>query len=474
MLHTRGNRRDFDRWAEAGNYGWSYQDVLPYFIKSEKANIGKFSDSPYHNRNGPYSVSFASASSQTGEAFIKANKILGMREIDYNGEESLGVAYVQSNTLNGRRHSTYRAFIEPVLRRPNLHIMLNTKVTRILIDPATKTAFGVELVRHNSKRRVIAIKEVILSSGAFHSPQLLTLSGIGLHKDLSRIGVPVIQELPVGYNMHDHPTFSELFFITNVTSNYFNPVTIGNLLLEFSQGRGLLALPGGAEALSFITTPTPNSRGKNVPDIELILAPGSLAVDRGFGVINAGRLKREIYDVVYKPVERTKYFTFIISLLLFHAGSIGRVEINDPNPFSAPKLHGNYFQDPNDIESLLHGVRYALKLIQTEPFRRLGVRLHDIPNPYCKHIHFGSDDYWRCVLRVMSFSIQHQAGTCKMGPASDRSAVVSPELKVHGIQKLRVVDTSVIPESPSAHTNAISVMLGEKTADMIKREWRNY
>jgi choline dehydrogenase-like flavoprotein len=473
LLHTRGNKRDFDRWSEAGNYGWSYDEILPYFMKSEKANLGQYSDSPYHNRNGPLSVTFNSMKTPLAEAFVKANKMMGMNEVDYNGDKQMGVSYVQANTIRGRRQSAYKAFLEPVLDRSNLHIMINTKVTKVLIDPQKKVAYGVEFARNNKKYRATAKREVILSSGTFHSPQLLTLSGVGLKHDLHRIGVPLIHQLPVGRNMHDHITFSELTFVTNKT-NDFNFLSYINSFFEFvQQGKGMMTLPAGVEALSFIKVPTNNSYGPDVPDIELVATPGSVHMDYGFGITRGGKMKRELYDQVYKPLEKTKFYTFLISLMLFHPKSVGHVEIPDRNPFSHPKIHPNFFKTNDDIETILHGIKYVLKLVQMEPYKSLGARLHSIPMPPCSHHHFMSDNYWRCVIRMMAFSIQHQVGTCKMGPVSDPNAVVSPELKVHGIKRLRVVDTSIIPEAPTAHTNAISVMIGEKAADLIKSEWKN-
>lgn len=471
LIHTRGNKNDFDRWAEAGNAGWSYDEVLPYFLKSERANLGKFSDSPYHNKNGPWSVSLNSVKTSLVDTFMRANKALGMNEVDYNGDKHIGVSYAQANTFCGRRHSAYRAFIEPILSRPNLHIMLKTRVTKILIDPLSKTAFGVEFDRKKKKYRAKAKREVVLSSGPFHSPQLLTLSGIGLKPDINRIGVPLIHELPVGRNMHDHITLSELTFITNASSR-MNVPTYVKEALQYIHGKGLLTLPSGVEALGFIKAPSNNTRGPQVPDVELIFVPGSINFDFGIGAVKGGRMRQEIYDKVYKPLENLKKETFLISLMLFHPKSVGRVEIRDANPYSDPKIYPNFFSHPDDIETLLHGLKYVLKLIKTEPFASLGTRLHSIPYPYCDHIHFGSDNYWRCVIRLMAFSIQHQVGTCKMGPPNDPTAVVSHELKVHGIHQLRVVDTSIIPEAPTAHTNAISVMVGEKAADLVKKEWR--
>jgi choline dehydrogenase-like flavoprotein len=473
MVHTRGNKNDFDRWSQAGNYGWSYDEVLPYFLKSERANLGRYNDSPYHNKNGLWSVSFNPYRTPLAVGFIEANKQMGLDEIDYNSHTQMGVGYVQANTLHGRRHSAYRAFIEPILNRQNLHIMINTKVTRILIDPIKKEAYGVEFIRNHKRYRVTARKEVILSSGTFHSPQVLTLSGVGLKEDLQRLDVPQIQNLNVGQNMHDHLVFAEMTFITNRTAPS-GVMTYVNSFFQYLQGRGMMTLPAGVEALGFIKTPNFNneSRGDNVPDLELVFAPGSVHLDRGFGIMNGGRMKRDIYDRVYRPLEGTRFQTFLISVMLFHPQARGRVEIKDRSPYSNPKIYSNFFQNDIDVEKILHGVKYVMKLAETEPFKKAGARLHSIPNPYCQHFKFASDDYWRCVIKIMSFSIQHHVGTCKMGPKEDKTSVVSPELKVHGIKYLRVVDTSIVPEAPSAHTNAISVMIGEKASDLIKTDWK--
>lgn len=458
-MHTRGNPRDFDRWAEAGNYGWSFKEVLPYFMKSERANIGKYTNSPFHNKKGLWGVSMNTERTPFAEAFMDANKMMGLQEVDYNSDRNMGVSYVQSNIINGQRHSAYKAFIEPILRRPNLHILVNTRVTKILIDPTTKNAYGVRIHRNNKNYNVLAKREVILSSGTFHTPQVLTLSGIGKRENLQQLGIPLIKDLNVGENMHDHVAFAELAFVTNKTIDFPFMLYLDNFFKYFS-GRGLMTFPSGVEAFSFIKVPTSNSFGPSVPDIELIFTPGGVHLDRGFGIINGGRMQREIYNSVYKPMERMRNDIFLISLMLFHPKSTGRVKIPSTNPLDDPIIYENLLDDPEDVESILYGIKYVLELVKQEPFQRFGARLHSIPHPLCAHIHFASDNYWRCVIRHMAFSIQHQVGTAKMGPYTDRTAVVDPQLRVHGVSRLRVVDTSIVPESPTAHTNAISVMIG--------------
>lgn len=477
MMYSRGHRNDYDRWAAAGNNGWSWAEVLPYFLKSERSTLTRGSNSKYHNRNGWLSVEYIPWRSQITKAFVEAHKYFGLKQVDYNSGEQIGVSYLQANTKNGRRHSAYRAMLEPILNRPNLHIMLNTRVLKLLINPKTKIAFGVEILRHGIHQRVKATKEVILSAGPFSTPQLLMLSGIGMKKEMKRLGIPLIQELAVGASLIDHLSYLGPTFIVNTTGQSFNVQSAftssgPGFMIDYLNGRGPLTVPGGVEALSFIKTNASDNRGPTVPDIEVIFVSGGFQSDGGSGISKGLRIKKEIYDAVYKPIEDRSIDSYSTMLMLFHPKSIGYIKLKNSNPFSHPLLYPNYFKNLDDVETLLDGIKFALKLAKTPPLQKLGARIHAIPIPDCAHIHFGSDNYWRCTLHVMASTLHHQLGTCKMGPASDPQAVVSPELKVYGIRGLRVVDTSIIPEAPTSHPNAQSFMIGEKAADMIKSEWR--
>lgn len=473
MIYNRGHRNDYDRWAAAGNNGWSWKEVLPYFLKSERSSLKNLWNSPNHNSKGELGVEYNRHRTVIGEAFVNANKYLGQPEIDYNSGSNLGVSYMQGNTLNGMRHTAYRAFVKPILHRPNLHIMINTRVTKLLIDPTTKTAFGVELLRNRRRMTIKARKEVILSSGTFHSPQLLMLSGIGMRSDLQKFNIPVIHELPVGKIMSDHLCHYGPTFVLNTTGNSFslNDIFEPRHIGEYLHMKGPLTVIGGNEALSFIKTKSGINRGHDVPSIEVIALSASLHSDYNVAARGIG-IKREIYDAVYRPLTLSRIDTITLCIMLFHPKSIGYLELRDANIFSSPKFYTNFLKHPEDVETMLEGIKFTLRLLQTPQFQRLGARLHSIPLPPCAHIHFGSDDYWRCSIRTISSTLHHQVGTCKMGPVNDRTAVVSPQLKVHGIHKLRVVDTSIIPESPTGHTNAASYMIGEKAADLIKQEWQ--
>jgi choline dehydrogenase-like flavoprotein len=246
MLYTRGSKEDFDHWVKLGNYGWDYDEfVLPAFKKHEKAMLKYYYKTNYHNDSGLLSVEHNPYKTPIADIFVEGNKAMGLKEIDYNSDENIGVSHLQANTQKGQRHSAYKAFIKPALKRQNLHIMLNTRVTKVLIDPKTKVAYGVQMLRKNRRMVVTARKEVILSAGSFHSPQLLMLSGIGPKADMERIGVPLLQDSPVGKEMYDHISFPGLLFITNLTNPRSDLLATQNMIarmLEYSRGEGYMTV----------------------------------------------------------------------------------------------------------------------------------------------------------------------------------------------------------------------------------------
>lgn len=258
MLYQRGHKKDFDGWAAAGNDGWSYNEILPYFLKSER--VDPYLDgmeSEYHGRKGYLSVENARYKTPLVRAFIDAGRELGYKNSDPNGESLLGFSRVQATLRNGRRCSAAKAFIRPVIHRDNLHISMRSWVTKIIIDPLTKIATGVEFVKNKKRYRVRTRKEVILSAGTIASPQLLMLSGVGPREHLQSLNIPVVRDLKVGYNLQDHVSFNGLEFLVNqpVTlseGNLQNPIHILNYVLR---GSGPYTIPGGAEGFAFVKTP---------------------------------------------------------------------------------------------------------------------------------------------------------------------------------------------------------------------------
>lgn len=476
MIYNRGNRRDYDNLAAAGNPGWSYEEVLPYFLKSEAAVLNGLGNSRYHNTTGPLSVQHLRYRSQILEAYINGAQEAGHRlNNDYNGESQLGVSYLQANTRNGQRFSASRAFLQPIMQqRRNLDVFTYARVTRVIIDPVTKTATGVQFYYNENLYTFRASKEVILSAGSFNSAQLLMLSGVGPSDNLQAIGVDVIQDLPVGRRIYDHVSHFGPTFVTNTTgqtimSNRATP----SIILRFLAGAAdtFLSSPGTVEALTFIKIPN-STLPDDLPDVELIFATGSLASDNGIGMKMGGNIKDEIYDRLYRDFERTGQDHFTILVMPFHPKSVGRMWLTSRNPLQWPTIDPNYFDDPSDVEEMLAGIKAAIRITQTPAMRRIGTQLLNRVMPGCEQHTFASDDYWRCSIRTMTYTLHHQVGACRMGPANDPKAVVNPKLQVHGIRNLRVIDVSVLQRTPTAHTHAAAVMIGEKGSDLIKEAWQ--
>ena len=409
------------------------------------------------------------------DAFLEAGRILGSPTVDYNSPEQLGFGYVQTNTRNGRRLSSAKAFLRPNKRRPNLHILPETIVTRVLIDKRTRNAYGVEYVRNRLKNKVRARREVILSAGPIASPQLLMLSGVGPKKHLRSHGISVIQNLPVGQRLYDHITYPGLMVTINTTNVAINENRDGNVpnfLGWLQNGDTIVASPGGVEGIGYIKTPLSNEQG-SIPDIEFISLGGALTADGGASGSKAVRrgmmISAELFDKAFGAIDNQEAWS--VFPMLLHPKSVGYLELKDKNPFSYPLLYGNYFTHRIDIATMIASIRYVQDLIATPPFQRFGARLHKADFLTCRGLAYDSDEYWECALRTLTITLHHQIATCRMGPVSDPLAVVDPELRVHGINNLRVVDSSILPRTVSVHTHAPAVMIGEKAADMIKNTW---
>lgn len=474
MIYSRGNRRDFDRWEKAGAKGWSYADVMPYFLKSERANLKGLESSPYHNRSGLVNVEDVQFRTQFAHSFVDGAQEAGHRLTDYNGKSQLGVSYVQATTMNGRRYSAATAYIKPIAKaRKNLHIITSAKVTQILIDPKTNTAFGVQFLHRRILYNIMARKEVILSAGVFNSPQLLMLSGIGPADNLKAIGVQIKKELPVGKILYDHMCHFGPTFVTNTTGQtiYAKRIDFGDIrAFRSGDSSSVLSSIGGVESLTFIKVPQ-SKQPKDLPDIEILTVAGSLASDEGPGSKEGANFKDDLYDILYQPLVKNLQEHFSVIIMQLHPKSFGRLWLHSRNPNEAPKINPNYFENDKDIEFLLEGIKESIRISQTSTMQKIGTRLHRVPVPGCEELPFASDDYWRCSIRTMSYTLHHQIGTCRMGSESDPTTVVNSQLKVHGIGRLRVVDTSIIPFPPSGHTMALSYMIGEKAADMIRGDW---
>ncbi|XP_008484816.2 glucose dehydrogenase [FAD, quinone]-like [Diaphorina citri] len=478
MIYTRGNKKDYDTYEAAGNKGWGYDSVLKYFLKSEN-NTSEFLDADIHSREGPLKVTNIPYQNLLTEKFTQATCELGYRIYDYTGIEPAteGFSKLQSTLSKGQRYSANRAYLKSVKKRTskNLHISIFSHVTRILVDPKTKRAHGVEFQKNGVKRIVLAKKEVILSAGAIGSPQILMLSGIGPEEHLREFDINVVSNLKgVGQNLNDHHSFFGITFLMNRTNT---GSTIEKKVLNIDQflkwlklGRGPLSAPGGVTGIGYLNTK--NNTDKSYPDTEYLFTIGSFNSDAGRILRKSMNIRKDVYDSIYGNINNRESWSIIPVVL--RPKTRGSIKLKSKNPFKYPKLYYDFFQYEEDADVMLEAIKNVIKISETEAFQSIGSQIHKTPIRDCAHFEFGCDDYWRCAMKYFTSSLYHQSGTCKMGPQSDPDAVVNDQLQVYGVTNLRVVDASIFPIVPSAHLYAPTVMVGEKASDMIKETWKNY
>ena len=447
MAYVRGNRFDYDEWAALGNAGWGYDDVLPYFIRSEHNEQYDQLDSRYHGNSGPLNVTYATRfQTPLAGAFVDSCIETGIpANTDYNGAEQGGAGLFQFTIKDGRRHSAATAFLKPALNRPNLNVITRAHTTQILLQQ--DRAVGVEFITgKNQTQQATARKEVIVSAGAFQSPQLLMLSGVGPVDALRSAGVAVKKELPgVGQNLQDHlfSGVSSLCSQRGVSANsHISPLNqLKALATFFISGKGPMT-SSPLEAVAFLKTEYATSG----IDMQLHFAPVHFGSDG----------KADFYDLATYPT--TDGFTILPTLL--KPKSRGYVGLRSGNPLDAPVIQPNYLAEETDRRVLLSGLRKTIEVMQTDAFRRYS---QGISIPTARD---SDDDLWQHVLSILE-TVYHPVGTCKMGPASDEMAVVDANLRVRGIENLRVVDASIMPTIVSGNTNAPVIMIAEKAADLI-------
>ncbi|CAH1731842.1 unnamed protein product [Aphis gossypii] len=470
MLYARGNQMDYNNWAIEGNPGWEYHDVLQYFKKSEDNQNPSLTQSPYHSIGGYLTVSEAPYKTPLANAFIAAGREMDYNIRDINGEHQLGFMIPQGTIRRGTRCSTAKAFLAPARLRKNLHVSINTHVTRLIIDPHTKITTGVKMMKNNKLYTVKAQKEVLLSAGSINSAQLLMLSGIGPINHLAKMGIPIIADLDVGQNLQDHIGFGGLTFLINEKVSLTQQKAEKTLsILDYaSMGEGPLTIMGGVEGLAFINTKYANL-SFDQPDIGLQFMSGSTNSDSGVPLWKAHGLKEEIYNSIYKPIHNEEVWSAIPMLL--RPRSRGEIQLRSTDPFEHPRILPNYLTNHKDIVTLVEGIKFVLAMAKTMPFSQYGSRLHNITFPDCAKLLLLTNAYWECMVRQYTVSMNNPVGTAKMGPKWDKTAVVDPQLQVHGVNGLRVVDASIMPTIVSANTNAAVIMIAEKAADMIKYKW---
>ncbi len=440
MVYVRGQPLDYDTWSQLGNRGWSYESVLPYFRKSENYES---SNDPWRGKGGPLNTADGPERAELLDAIMNAAEECGYpKNPDYNSGDQEGFGYFQVTQKNGRRWSTARAFLEPALKRSNLRLETDAHTTRVIVED--RRAAGVAYRQGGTERTVRAGREVLLAAGAVQSPQILELSGIGQPDLLRAHGIDVVHELPgVGENYQDH-------FIVRQTWKVTKPITLNEqtrgiamvreLLRYALTRRGIMTFPGGI--LSGYVRTRPEVAG---PDIQYTIVHASFR-----------DVKKRVFD---------NHPGMTIAPCQLQPESRGSIHLKSADPMAAPAIRGNFLSEGLDQRTIVAGMKIARRIVAA-PALAAYAGAEMLPGDAIQ-----SDDEWLDFARSNGNTVYHPVGTCKMG--RDAKAVVDDRLRLHGIAGLRVIDASVMPTLVSGNTNAPTIMIAEKGADMIKDDARN-
>jgi choline dehydrogenase len=437
MAYFRGQPLDFDDWAAAGCKGWSWSEVLPYFKRSE--NNQDLVDPKHHGHGGPINVRHIARPNRLNQDFLAAFASFGEYPAcaDLTGAKPEGYGLRQGTIRRGRRDSTANAFLRPALSRANLSLITDAPVTQLLLDNGA--AIGVEIRTPTGVQQLRASREVLLCAGTVQSPQLLMLSGIGDAAELARHGIAIHQHLPgVGGNYHDHLAISVLMETRNTLSYGLSFRTAHRALwnaLQYILWRDGPLASNLFESTAFIRSHVATDR----PDLQIVFQPA--------------RRNRNMFPL---PLGHG----FAISSVGLYPKSRGRVRLASSDPAAAPRVEANFMADPADMQPLLQGLKLARRIFASEPFRRYAAT--EVAPGRGVEDEAGLAAY----VRRVSTTAHHPVGTCRMGV--DEQAVVDPQLRVRGMQRLRVVDASIFPHVVGGNTNAPVVMVAEKAADLIR------
>lgn len=436
-IYIRGHHNDYDDWAALGNDGWRYDDVLPFFKRHENRASGS---APWHSSGGELDVQRPTGSNRLAHAFVGAAVEAGhARNEDFNGEQQDGFGIYELNQRGGVRLSSSRAFLHPIIHRPNLKVFTDSLVERI--DLRGNRAIGVSLIRRGNREALTASAEIVLTAGTVNSPQLLMLSGIGAASNLRRHDIAVNHDLPgVGANLQDHPTISVAMTNPGAESYALSLRTAPRLALaplRYLFDRSGMLASNTAEAGGFLRSRPELDR----PDLQMSFMVGM------------------------KEDQRTlpRRHGIVLRIAVLRPRTRGTLELRSANPNDKPIMRPQFLEDRADVDGLIRGIKEARRILSMSAIKRF------TGNELSPGRGLESDEQLETFIRKNVATTYHPVGTCKMGPATDRDAVVDAQLRVHGIEALRVADASIMPNLIGGNTSAPAMMIGERAAHFILR-----
>nr|XP_042897443.1 glucose dehydrogenase [FAD, quinone]-like [Parasteatoda tepidariorum] len=420
-LYVRGSHKNYDDWAEQGATGWSYKDVLPYFIKLEDNRSPQYLDEGYHGKGGPVTVEEPNYDSKLKHGLIDAVDELGYEFVDPNGAKLTGFYAPQATLRDGQRCSTAKAYLVPAENRSNLHLLPYAFVHKVIIEG--NRAVGVLFDVNGTIYEVKAKREVILSAGTVNTAQLLMLSGIGPKVELKKHNITVVSDLPVGRNFQDHCATISNFELNSESQTVAEKLTNETNIRDYIDYR-----TGPLASLEFTST---------------------------------------AFKQVYGPYKNKPFYTCGVQLT--QPWSRGTVTLSSSDPHEPPVIDPNYYGNKKDLADIVSGLKVCHRFGTSKAMKKLGSKPFNTTYPGCERYSKNQNRLFKCMAESFVLTLSHQVGTAKMGDPRDPSTVVDPYLRVKNIEGLRVVDASIMPIVPSGNTNIPAIMVAEKAADLIKR-----